>query len=115
MFRRANGDRGGSGATGFGAASGERLSLKLAMDLRRFASSARVARSDSRVGSGGERARGHVFMWACVVATCSSLDDKLLLPRASQVAQRPSSIMSGHRAVDTVPARPLSVSRFQRT
>lgn len=98
MFRRAARDRDcrslvavdiGSGATG--CASVEKFNLKPAMDLRRFAANARVAKSPSWDLS-GEEACEQVFMCACVVATCSSLVEIFRRPRASHVAHRPSSM-----------------------
>lgn len=72
-------------------ASEEKFNLKPAIDLRRFAAKARVARSPSWDLSGDEACE-QVLMCACVVATCSNLVERLRRPRAAQVAQRSSSM-----------------------
>lgn len=98
VFLRAARDRGcrscvavGFGGGSIGCGSVEKFNLKPAMDFRRFAASARVAKSPSRELSGDEACE-HVLMCACVVATCSSLVERLRRPRASHVAHRPSSM-----------------------
>lgn len=89
VLRRQEFCRGCTGA--FGLASGGKLSLKPAIDLRRLAARARDARSESCNRSAGGTCE-HVLMCICVVATWRSLLDRLRRPRASQVAHRPSSI-----------------------
>lgn len=94
MFLRAKCDRAGSAGVDFGCESVGRFSLKPAMDLRRFAASARDAKSVSWSSwfSDGDTACVHCLMCACATATCSNLVERLRRPRASHVAHRASSI-----------------------
>lgn len=114
VFLRVTCEREGSVVGGgFSCASWDRLSLKPAIDLRRLAARAREARSESCPCSGGEAACEHVFMCACAIATWSSLEERLRRPRASHVAQRPSSM--DPRAFGPATPRTLSAYCSQRT
>jgi hypothetical protein len=93
VFLRAKCDRVWSGVVGvFSCGSWLRFNRRPAIDLRRLAARARVARSESWAWSGEEAAWEQVLMCACAIATCRSLVERLRRPRASQVAHRPSSI-----------------------